>query len=164
MSLMCEMVDNGEVDALVAERVWQETQSALETTRPDVYFEVLGECGALLVLFPEIDALFGVDQKPKWHPEIDCGIHTLMVLHMAAKLSDDPMVRFAALTHDLGKGNTPDDILPGHAGHEKRSVDLIIEMGSRLRIPNDYLGLAKLVAQYHGHSHRAFELRRSRHC
>lgn len=161
MAMMGEMVDNGEVDALVPERVWQETQRALTTPNPEVYLEVLAECGALYVLFPELDALFGIDQKPEWHPEIDCGIHMLMVLQMAASLSDDPIVRFAALAHDLGKGNTPADILPSHIGHEKRSVDLIVGMGARLRIPNDYLVLAKLVARYHGHCHRAEELRPS---
>ena len=110
-------------------------------------------------MFPELEALFGVPQNPKWHPEIDCGVHMMMALQLAARLSDDPVVRFAVLVHDLGKGTTPKDDLPRHIGHEKRSVDLILEMGARLRIPNEYLGLARLVAQWHGHCHRAMELR-----
>ena len=159
MVLMRGMVADGEVDALVAERVWQETQSALQESRPQVFFQVLRDCGALAVLFPELDALFGVPQTPKWHPEIDCGVHMTMAMRIAARISDDPIVRFAVLVHDLGKGTTPKDKLPKHIGHEKRSVDLILEMGARLRIPNAYLGLARLVAQWHGHCHRALELR-----
>ncbi|MCZ6826268.1 MAG: multifunctional CCA addition/repair protein [Gammaproteobacteria bacterium] len=159
MELMRGMVADGEADALVAERIWQETHTALLEPRPQVFFQILRDCGALPVLFPELEALFGVPQNPKWHPEIDCGVHMMMALQLAARLSDDPVVRFAVLVHDLGKGTTPKDDLPRHIGHEKRSVDLILEMGARLRIPNEYLGLARLVAQWHGHCHRAMELR-----
>lgn len=159
MELMRGMVADGEADALVAERIWQETHTALLEPRPQVFFQVLRDCGALMVLFPELEALFGVPQNPKWHPEIDCGVHTMMALQLAARLSDDPVVRFAVLVHDLGKGTTPKDDLPRHIGHEKRSVDLILKMGARLRIPNTYQGLARLVAQWHGHCHRAMELR-----
>ncbi len=159
MELIRGMVADGEADALVAERIWQETHTALLEPRPQVFFQVLRDCGALMVLFPELEALFGVPQNPKWHPEIDCGVHTMMALQLAARLSDDPVVRFAVLVHDLGKGTTPKDDLPRHIGHEKRSVDLILEMGARLHIPNAYQGLARLVAQWHGHCHRAMELR-----
>ena len=159
MELMRGMVADGEADALVAERIWQETHTAWLEPRPQVFFQVLRDCGALMVLFPELEALFGVPQNPKWHPEIDCGVHTMMALQLAARLSDDPVVRFAVLVHDLGKGTTPKDDLPRHIGHEKRSVDLILAMGARLRIPNTYQGLARLVAQWHGHCHRAMELR-----
>ena len=159
MDLMRDMVADGEADTLVAERIWQETHTALLEPRPQVFFQILRDCGALPVLFPELEALFGVPQNPKWHPEIDCGVHMMMALQLAARLSDDPVVRFAVLVHDLGKGTTPKDDLPRHIGHEKRSVDLILEMGARLRIPNEYLGLARLVAQWHGHCHRAMELR-----
>lgn len=159
MELMRGMVADGEADALVAERIWQETHTALLEPRPQVFFQILRDCGALPVLFPELEALFGVPQNPKWHPEIDCGVHMMMALQLAARLSDDPVVRFAVLVHDLGKGTTPKEDLPRHIGHEKRSVELILEMGARLRIPNEYLGLARLVAQWHGHCHRAMELR-----
>jgi tRNA nucleotidyltransferase (CCA-adding enzyme) len=159
MEMMRGMVADGEADALVAERIWQETHTALLEPRPQVFFQILRDCGALPVLFPELEALFGVPQNPKWHPEIDCGVHMMMALQLAARLSDDPVVRFAVLVHDLGKGTTPKEDLPRHIGHEKRSVELILEMGARLRIPNEYLGLARLVAQWHGHCHRAMELR-----
>jgi tRNA nucleotidyltransferase (CCA-adding enzyme) len=157
--LMQSMVDAGEVDALVPERVWQEMQRALGEDSPGTFFQVLRDCGALAVLFPEIERLFGVPQPPKYHPEIDTGVHTLMVLAQCARLSDDPVVRFAALTHDLGKGTTPADILPSHHGHEQRSVDLVHGLCDRFRIPNAYRDLAVVVARWHGYSHRALELR-----
>ncbi|MFN2348121.1 MAG: multifunctional CCA addition/repair protein [Thioalkalivibrio sp.] len=157
--LMQAMVDAGEVDALVPERVWQEMQRSLGEDSPGTFFQVLRDCGALGVLFPEIERLFGVPQPPKYHPEIDTGVHTLMVLAQCARLSDDPVVRFAALTHDLGKGTTPADILPSHHGHEQRSVDLVHALCDRFRIPNAYRELAVAVARWHGHSHRALELR-----
>ncbi|MCH7536731.1 MAG: multifunctional CCA addition/repair protein, partial [Proteobacteria bacterium] len=128
MTLMQEMVANGEVDALVPDRVWKETEEALCGSDIRVYFEVLRECGALEVLFPEVDALFGVPQPEKWHPEIDTGVHTLMVLEQAEALSKDLAVRFAALTHDLGKGTTPTNKLPSHPGHEIRGCKLIRKM------------------------------------
>jgi tRNA nucleotidyltransferase (CCA-adding enzyme) len=159
LALMTDMVRAGEVDALVAERVWQETGRALGEAVPARFFEVLRECGALAVLFPEIERLFGVPQPARYHPEIDTGVHTLMVLTQSAQLSDDPTVRFAALTHDLGKGTTPKEILPSHRGHEARSVDLVHGLCDRYRIPNAYRDLAVMVARWHGHAHRALELR-----
>ncbi len=159
MTLMHEMVKAREADALRPERVWQETEKALAEDRPDVYFETLRECGALAVVFPEIDALFGVPQPPRWHPEIDTGIHTLMCLRIAATLSADTAVRFAALTHDLGKATTPESILPKHTGHEERSVQTLDELCARLPIPRRLKELACVVARYHGVVHRADELR-----
>src|ERR1700730_6496543 len=159
MDLMRAMSARGEVDALVAERVWQETEKALREPGASVFFRVLRECGALKIIFPEIDALFGVPQPKKWHPEIDTGVHTFMVLDQAVRLSTDPKVRFAALVHDLGKATTPHDEWPGHKGHEERSVALIGSLSERLRLPNEYRELAVIVARYHGNVHRAFELR-----
>ena len=159
LELMRAMSARGEVDALVAERVWQETEKALREPGASVFFRVLRECGALKIIFPEIDALFGVPQPPKWHPEIDTGVHTLAVLDQAVGLSADPKVRFAALVHDLGKASTPPGEWPGHKGHEERSVDLIEAIANRLRLPNDYRELAVIVARYHGNVHRIFELR-----
>lgn len=160
MQLMREMVKTGEVRALVPERVWQETRKALACPRPDVFVQVLRECGALAQIFPELDALFGVPQPPRWHPEIDTGVHMLLVLRMAARLGEqDPRIVFAAFCHDLGKGTTPADRLPSHPGHEERSVELLLEMCRRLRIPGEYRDLAVLVARHHGNVHRALELR-----
>ena len=159
MLLMQQMVKNGEIDALVAERVWQETRRALEEKVPARFFEVLRQCGALQKLFPEIDRLFGVPQPEKYHPEIDTGIHTMMVLTQAARLSPDPQVRFAALVHDLGKGTTPREQWPRHIEHEARGVPLVEALCDRYRIPNDYRQLAVLVTRYHLHYHRAAELR-----
>ncbi|MDP9088368.1 MAG: multifunctional CCA addition/repair protein [Pseudomonadota bacterium] len=159
LELMRAMSARGEVDALVAERVWQETEKALREPGASVFFRVLRECGALKIIFPEIDALFGVPQPQKWHPEIDTGVHTLMVLDQAVALSADPKVRFAALVHDLGKAGTPPGEWPGHKGHEERSVALIEAIANRLRLPNDYRDLAVIVARYHGNVHRIFELR-----
>ncbi|ANB01285.1 multifunctional CCA addition/repair protein [Ectothiorhodospira sp. BSL-9] len=158
-SLMQRMVDEGELDALVPERVWQETEKALKAPAPSAFFQVLRDCGALAVLFPELEALYGVPQPPRYHPEIDTGVHVFMVLDQATRLSEDPLVRFAALTHDLGKGNTPREILPSHRGHEERGVVLIEALCDRFRIPNRYRELARLVARYHGLVHRVFELR-----
>lgn len=157
--LMAEMVNNGEVDSLVPERVWQETMRALSEKTPSRYFEVLRDCGALKKLFPEIDRLWGVPQPEKHHPEIDTGIHTMMVLTQAAKLSDDPKVRFAALVHDLGKGITPKEQWPKHIEHEARGVPLVEALCDRYRIPNDYRELAVIVTKFHLHYHRAAELR-----
>lgn len=159
LELMREMVSSGEVDALRPERVWKETARALETDRPDVFISVLRDCGALAKVFPEVDALFGVPQPKRWHPEIDTGVHVLMVLRMAAKLSGDPIVRFAALTHDLGKGTTPKEMLPRHRGHEERSVELLEAICERLPVPRAYRDLALHVARYHGTVHRCDELR-----
>jgi len=162
MALMREMVDCGEVDALRPERVWKETEKALVTSRPDVFIAVLRNCGALAKVFPEVDALFGVPQPERWHPEIDTGVHVLMALRMAAKLSDrDPTVAFALLGHDLGKGTTPTEILPRHHGHELRSVELLEALCERLPVPRAYRDLALHVARHHGVVHRCAELRPS---
>jgi tRNA nucleotidyltransferase (CCA-adding enzyme) len=157
--LMRRMVGSGEANALVAERVWQETERALATSRPEVFFEVLRDCGALAVVFPEIDALFGVPQPPKWHPEIDTGVHVMMVVRCAARLSSSVPVRFAALMHDLGKAVTPQSRWPSHHGHEELGVPLIEALAARLRIPNECRELAILMARHHGVVHRAAELR-----
>ncbi|WP_020146131.1 multifunctional CCA addition/repair protein [Thioalkalivibrio sp. ALJ15] len=157
--LMRELVTSGEVDALVPERVWAECEKALKSPAPRRFIEVLREAGALARLFPEIECLFGVPQPARYHPEIDTGVHTLMVLGQATRLSESPEVRFAALVHDLGKGNTDPEILPSHHGHEERGVVLIRALAERLRIPNRYRELAVRVARYHGLVHRVFELR-----
>lgn len=159
LSLMHRMVEDGEVDALVADRVWKETELALGGSNVRVYFEVLRSCGALRILLPEVDALFGVPQPERWHPEVDTGLHVMMVLDQAEKLSDELPVRFAALTHDLGKGNTPRSKLPSHPGHETRGCKLIRNIAARLPVPNACRDLALLVAEFHTHCHRAFELR-----
>ena len=159
ISLMQQMVNAGEVDTLVPERVWTELARALTETQPQIFFESLRSCSALGVIFPEIEKLFGVPQRAEYHPEIDSGIHTLMVLKRAAQLSDNPTVRFAALVHDLGKGETPPSEWPRHHGHEERSVALVKSLCKRLRAPNIYQELAVNVAQYHGICHRAQELK-----
>ncbi len=159
LDLMTQMVSAGEADSLQADRVWQETEAALAGPNPHLYFQVLRDCGALTVVFPELDALFGVPQPPQWHPEIDCGLHALMVLEQSAKLSDDVAVRFAALVHDLGKATTAKEKLPSHPGHERRSVKLVNKMSKRLPVPLACRELGVLVAEYHAHCHRAFELK-----
>src|SRR5258708_14933577 len=158
LELMRAMVERREVDALVPERVWQETEKALREPKASEFFKVLRACGALQPIYPEIDALFGVPQPVQWHPEIDTGVHILMVLDQAACLSSEPKVRFAALVHDLGKGTTPREEWPSHRGHEERSVSLIEALADRLRLPGEYRGLSVIVARYHGIVHRAFEL------
>jgi tRNA nucleotidyltransferase (CCA-adding enzyme) len=157
--LIRTMVLQHEVDTLVAERVWQESEKALREPAASSFFKVLRDCGALKPIYPEIDALFGIPQPPQWHPEIDTGVHTLMVLDQAVALSGDTRVRFAALVHDLGKAATPPSEWPSHRGHEERSVALIEALCGRLRVPGDYRELALIVARYHGTVHRAFELR-----
>jgi tRNA nucleotidyltransferase (CCA-adding enzyme) len=149
------------VNALVPERVWQETAKALAEPTPQVFFEVLRDAGALAVVYPEIDRLWGVPQPARWHPEIDTGVHVLLVLEAAARLSPRPQVRFAALVHDLGKGTTPPGEWPKHVGHEHRSVTLIEALAARLRLPTDFRELAVIVARVHGLCHRALELRPS---
>jgi len=159
LALMRGMVASGEVDHLVAERVWQELAKGLMEAQPSRMFAVLRECGALARLLPEVDALFGVAQRADYHPEIDTGVHTLMVIDEAARHAFALPVRFAALTHDLGKATTPADILPRHHGHEARSVKLATALCDRLRVPNDCRDLSLLAARYHGDIHRAAELR-----
>jgi tRNA nucleotidyltransferase (CCA-adding enzyme) len=159
LALMHAMVERREVEALVPERVWQETEKALREPKAGEFFRVLRACGALKPIYPEIDALFGVPQPAQWHPEIDTGLHTLLVLDQAALLSAEPKVRFAALVHDLGKATTPPAEWPSHRGHEERSVSLIDALAERLRLPAEYRELAMIVARYHGIVHRAAELR-----
>ena len=159
LALMRAMVEAHEIDALVPERVWQETEKALREPNPSAFFEVLRDCGALKAIFPEIDVLFGVPQPAEWHPEIDTGVHSLMVLTQAASLSPLATVRFAALVHDLGKGSTPQAEWPRHLGHEQRSVALIEALAARLRVPSEFRDLAVIVARFHGIVHRAGELR-----
>ena len=159
LALMRRMVEDGEANALVAERVWAETEKALAEARPDVFISVLRACGALRVIYPEIDALFGVPQPEKWHPEIDTGVHQLLALREAVKLGGGVAVRFAVLMHDLGKAATPADVLPSHHGHEDAGVALVEQLCARLRVPNHLRELAVVTARYHTHVHRAFELR-----
>ncbi len=159
MALMRSITVSGEIDALVPDRVWKETELALAGANVRVFFETLRECGALEILFPEVDALFGVPQPAQWHPEVDTGLHVMMVLDQAEKLSPDLEVRFAALVHDLGKGKTPRHNLPSHPGHERRGVKLIRRLAERLPVPNACRDLGILVSDYHTHCHRAFELR-----
>lgn len=159
LSLMQTITEAGELDHLVAERVCQETTRALEENSPDVYFKVLRKVGALKVLFPEIDALFGIPQPEKYHPEVDCGIHSLMVLQQAAKLSSDTTIRFASLVHDLGKALTDKDKWPHHYGHEKLGLKAIKTLCKRIRIPNHLKDLSLLVSEYHTHIHKALELK-----
>ncbi|MDF3886998.1 multifunctional CCA addition/repair protein [Cupriavidus basilensis] len=153
--LMRRMVDAGEVDALVAERVWQELARGLMEARPSRMFEVLRECGALARLLPELDRLWGVPQRADYHPEVDTGVHVMMVVDTAATMGGSLAVRFAALMHDLGKGTTPDDVLPRHLGHEQRSVELLEAVCKRLRVPTDCRDLAVVVAREHGNIHRS---------
>ena len=158
-ALMQEMVRNGEIDALVPERVWQETERALGETRPELFFLVLRECGALQVIFPEIAALFGVPQPERWHPEIDTGLHVMLALQCAVRLGASTPVRFAVLMHDLGKAATPRDLWPSHHGHEEAGVALIEALAARLRVPKEHTELAVLTARHHGVVHRALELK-----
>ncbi|MDP2825902.1 MAG: multifunctional CCA addition/repair protein [Sulfuritalea sp.] len=159
MELMRGMVAAGEVDALVSERVWQELARGLMEARPSRMFEVLRECGALLRLLPELDALWGVPQRADYHPEIDTGVHVMMAIDMAARLGAELPTRFAALMHDLGKGLTPADILPRHYGHEAKSVVLLEAICERLRVPVECRDVARLAARFHGDMHRVAELR-----
>jgi tRNA nucleotidyltransferase (CCA-adding enzyme) len=152
--LMREMVAAGEVDALVPERIWQELARGLMEAQPSRMFEVLRDCGALKRLLPEVDRLWGVPQRADYHPEIDTGIHVMMVLDMSARLNASLPVRFACLTHDLGKATTPADVLPRHIGHEERSLHLIKPLSQRLRVPTDCRELAEVVAREHGNIHR----------
>ena len=159
MDAMRVLVDSGEMEHLVAERVWRETQRALGEQTPQVYFQTLRDCGALACILPEVDRLFGVAQRPDFHPEIDTGVHTMMALEQAAKLSDDCSVRFAVLVHDVGKGMTPADVLPRHTGHEARGLPLVKTLCERLKVPNEYRKLALVVTEYHLQCHRAADLK-----
>ena len=158
MALMQSMVAEGEVDHLVPERVWQELAKGLMEARPSRMFDVLRSCGALARLLPELDRLWGVPQSPEHHPEVDTGIHVMLVLDRAAQLGAPLAVRFACLGHDLGKGTTPADVLPRHIGHEERSVRLLKTVCQRLRVPTDCAELAEVVAREHGNIHRSGSL------
>lgn len=158
---MHDMVEAGEVDTLVPERIWAETTKALGEKNPSEFFYTLRLCGALAKIFPEIDALFGVPQPEKYHPEIDCGVHSLMALEQATLLSSKLEVRFAALIHDLGKAISPKNNLPHHYGHELKGVQLVEKLCNRLRVPNHFKKLALHVTQYHTHCHKVCELRAS---
>ena len=158
MALMRQMVTDGEVDHLVPERVWQELARGLMSAQPSRMFEVLRACGALKVLLPELDRLWGVPQRPEYHPEIDTGLHMMLVMDMAAQLNMPLPVRVACLMHDLGKGTTPFDALPRHIGHEGRSVKLLQKVCERLRVPTDCKELAEVVAREHGNIHRSADL------
>ena len=158
MALMRQMVEDGEVDHLVPERVWQELAKGLMASKPSRMFEVLRECGALRVLLPELDRLWGVPQRAEHHPEIDTGVHMMLVMDMAAQLHMPLAVRVACLFHDLGKGSTPADVLPRHIGHENRSLKLLLKVCERLRVPSDCKELAEVVAREHGNIHRSGDL------
>ena len=159
MELMKNMVSAGEVDALVPERIWQEMQKALAEKTPSAFITTMRDCGALKRIMPELDRLWGVPQPEEFHPEIDTGIHTMLVLEQACKLSGDPQVRFAALLHDLGKGSTPEKEWPSHISHEAQGAKIVLEVCRRLRIPNEYRDLAERTARFHLHYHRALELK-----
>jgi len=158
---MKSMVDNREVDHLVAERVWQEMKAALSTPSPVAFFDTLKQCNALSRILPEVDALSGVPQPIKWHPEGDAYVHTMMTMEQAVLLSSDPDVRFATLCHDLGKAETPAEILPSHHGHENRGASLSQSLCQRLRIPKRTTDLAVLSARFHTHTHKVSELNAS---
>jgi tRNA nucleotidyltransferase (CCA-adding enzyme) len=159
VALMRDMSRSGELSALVPERAWQETERALAEARPDVFFDTLRQCGALEVIFPEIAALFGVPQPPRWHPEIDTGVHVMLALRCAARALFSPRVRFAALVHDLGKARTAPERWPSHRGHEEAGVPVIEALCARLKVPNGFRELAVLTARHHAVVHRAQELR-----
>ena len=159
--LMTKLAQSGELKALTAERVWKETYRALGEKSPHIYFQVLNECKALADWFPEIECLWGIPNPEKWHPEIDTGIHTMMVLEQCALLTEDSVTRFAALCHDLGKGETPKAQWPSHKGHEKMGVDVINKLCQRVKAPSNYTQLAKLVSEFHLHLHRIEDLKAS---
>ena len=157
-ALLREMVADGEADHLVPERVWQELSRGLMEAHPARMFEVLRECGALAVVLPELNRLWGVPQRAEYHPEVDTGVHVMMVLQMAVRLNASLPVRWACLMHDLGKGTTPADVLPRHIGHEQRSSKLLRTVGQRLRVPTECTELAEVVAREHGNIHRSADL------
>ena len=161
LALMREITAAGELATLAPERVWQELRRALVETHPHLFFTVLRECGALAALLPEVERLFGVPQPPRYHPEVDTGEHILLALRQAVRRGADEVVRFAVLTHDLGKGTTPVAMLPAHHGHEERGVELIEALCARLRVPREHRDLAILVARLHTRVHRALELKPS---
>ena len=159
LQLMQRIVDRGEMTALVAERVWKETQRALCERSPDVFIETLRSCGALAILLPEVEALFGIEQRADYHPEIDTGIHTLMALQQSALLTEKATIRFTVLVHDLGKAITPKEILPRHTGHEARGLPLVKDVCDRLKVPNQHRQLAMVVTEYHLMCHKSLDFK-----
>lgn len=159
LTLIKQMITQNIWEGVAPERIWREIDKSLVEKQPALFFETLRTCGVLVQIFPELASLWGVPQPSRWHPEIDTGVHTMLVLQMARRLSADPAIAFAALTHDLGKGETPQVLLPSHRGHEERGVRLIENVCRRLRPPTRYCELARLVARYHGNVHRAATLR-----
>lgn len=159
LKLMTDITNSGELTELAAERIWAELNRALMESSPSQFIMTLKDCGALEVLFPEVNKLFGVEQRKDYHPEIDTGIHTMMVLEQAAKLKASAEVRFSALVHDLGKADTPQEVLPRHIGHEEKSVKRVNQLCARLKCPKSYHDLAVLVARYHTQCHQAFSLK-----
>lgn len=159
LALMRQITQSGELDALKPDRIWKETEKALATKRPAIYFESLRACGALKIIYPEIDALFGVPQRADYHPEIDSGIHTMMVVDRSAELSDDLAVRFAAATHDLGKALTPVSLWPRHVGHEKKGLKPLEQLCQRLPVPKKMRRTAELCCEHHLLMHKLGELR-----
>lgn len=159
VALMRAMTESGELTALVPERVWQETERALGEPRPDVFFETLRECGALRIIFPELEALYGVPQPPRWHPEVDTGVHVMLALRYSAGTGAATTVRFAVLMHDLGKALTDPGRWPSHRGHEEAGVPVIEGLCARLKVPNGFRDLAVMTARHHAVVHRAAELR-----
>ena len=159
LQLMQRIVDGGEMTALVAERVWKETQRALCERSPDVFIETLRSCGALAILLPEVEALFGIEQRADYHPEIDTGIHTLMALQQSALLTEKATIRFTVLVHDLGKAITPKGILPRHTGHEARGLPLVKDVCDRLKVPNQHRQLAMVVTEYHLMCHKSLDFK-----
>jgi len=158
MQMMQEMVRSGELDTLVPERVWAEMHKALGEKSPDAFFVLLRQIGALSIILPELDALYGVPQPMLYHPEVDCAIHSLKVLQVACTLTEDTNVRFASLLHDLGKGQSPQSNLPHHYGHEQQGEHIVKSLSKRLKLPNKTAQLCQLVAKYHTHAHRAREM------
>lgn len=161
LSLMSEIVKSGELDTLVRERVWQELEQSLSTDAPDRFIQVLRDCGALETILPEVDRLFGIPQPEKYHPEVDTGVHIILSLQQAAKLSNDPVVRYSVLVHDVGKGITDKEKWPSHFDHEKLGLELLRDITARLHVPKEYSQLAALVCEHHTKLHRVVELKSS---
>lgn len=159
MDLMRQLASSGELETLAVERVFSEIRTTLGYVDPLPFFSTLRDCSALRILWPELDQLYGIPQIAQHHPEIDCGVHTMLTLKQTCLLSDSPVARFASLCHDLGKATTPDDILPHHYGHEERGAVITDELSQRLKIPLEFRDLAVITARYHTHAHRAFEMR-----
>ena len=159
LELMRQLSRSGELQTLAVERVFSEIRTTLAYDDPQPFFSTLRDCDALKILWPELDQLYGIPQVPEYHPEIDCGVHTMLTLQQTCQLSDSVVARFASLCHDLGKASTPADILPHHYGHEERGADITDALARRLKLPQEFRDLAIITARYHSHTHRALELR-----